>query len=67
MSARQLEAYYTTRELADMLHVHPETIRRAARRGDLRSVRFGHDRRYSESAVKEWLAHLNGDTTGRAA
>ena len=67
MSGRQLERYYTTRELAGMLHVHPETIRRAARRGELRSVRFGHERRYSESAVQEWLVRLSDDENGQAA
>ena len=67
MSTRQLEPYYTTRELAEMLHVHPETIRRAARRGPLRSLRFGHDRRYPESAVREWLATLAVGGDGRTA
>jgi excisionase family DNA binding protein len=51
-----IERHYTTRELAELLHVHPETIRRAAARGDLRSVRVGSERRYPESAVKEWLS-----------
>jgi len=53
-----VERYYTTSELAALLAVHPETIRRAAARGDLRSVRVGRDRRYSESAVQEWLRAL---------
>jgi excisionase family DNA binding protein len=55
---RLLERYYTTRELAELLRVHPETIRRAARRGELRSVRIGLERRYPESAVIEWLELL---------
>jgi excisionase family DNA binding protein len=53
-----IERYYTTAELAERLAVHPETIRRAAARGELRSVRIGRDRRYSESAVAEWLQVL---------
>ena len=50
-----IERHYTTRELAELLSVHQETIRREAARGRLRSVRVGSDRRYSESAVRAWL------------
>lgn len=55
-----IERHYTTAELAELLAVHPETIRRAAASGRLRSVRVGRDRRYPESAVNEWLACLDG-------
>lgn len=50
-----VERHYTTRELAELLSVHQETIRREAGRGRLRSVRVGSDRRYPESAVRSWL------------
>jgi excisionase family DNA binding protein len=50
-----VERYYTTAQLAELLCVHPETIRRAAGRGELRFVRVGRDYRFSESAVHEWL------------
>ena len=60
-----IERHYTTAELAELLNVHPETVRRAAARGDLRSIRVGRDRRYSESAVREWLASLE-DQAGAA-
>ena len=53
-----IERHYTTAELAERLAVHPETIRRAAARGELRSVRIGRDRRYPESGVVEWLQLL---------
>lgn len=56
--ARVIERHYTTAELAERLAVHPETIRRAAVRGELRSVRVGRDRRYPESAVLKWLQAL---------
>ena len=45
-----------TRELAERPGVHPETIRRAAQRGELESIRIGLDRIYAESAVNRWLA-----------
>ncbi len=50
-----IEKHYTGREVADLLAAHPETIRRAAKRGELRSVRVGSERRYPESAIKEYL------------
>jgi excisionase family DNA binding protein len=53
-----IERHYTTAELASLLAVHPETIRRAAASGALRSIRVGRDRRYPESAVVDWLASL---------
>ena len=58
MTGIGVERHYTTAELAELLAVHPETIRRAAARGELRSVRIGRDRRYPESAVLEWLQLL---------
>jgi excisionase family DNA binding protein len=58
VTAIGIERHYTTAELAALLSVHPETIRRAAARGELRSVRIGRDRRYPESAVLEWLQLL---------
>lgn len=59
-----IELHYSTQELAQRLSVNPETIRRAAASGALRSVRVGRVRRYSESAVAEWLAAAS---QGRAA
>jgi len=51
-----IERHYKTRELAERLGVHPETIRRAAQRGELESIRIGLDRIYSESAIERFLA-----------
>jgi excisionase family DNA binding protein len=56
-----IEAHYTTQELAELLAVNPETVRRAAASGELRSVRVGRVRRYALSAVEAWLSsHANG-------
>jgi excisionase family DNA binding protein len=65
MTALLIERYYTTAELAQLMAVHPETIRRAAARGCLRSLRIGRDRRYGESAVKEWLESLSATRNPR--
>lgn len=51
-----IERHYKTRELAKLLGVHPDTIRRAAQRGDLESIRIGLDRIYAESAIERFLA-----------
>jgi excisionase family DNA binding protein len=48
--------YYTVQELAELLGVHPETIRREAARKHLRPIRIGPHLRFAESAVLEWLA-----------
>jgi excisionase family DNA binding protein len=57
-----IEPHYKGQQLAKLLNVNPETIRRAAASGALQSVRVGSERRYPESAVKLWLG-----TQGRAA
>ncbi len=50
-----IERHYKTREVAELLGLHPETIRRAAQRGQLSSIRIGLDRIYPESAIQRWL------------
>jgi excisionase family DNA binding protein len=56
LDASVIERHYKTREVAELLGVHPETIRRAAQRGELESIRIGLDRIYAESAVQRFLA-----------
>jgi excisionase family DNA binding protein len=50
-----VERMYTTRQVAEAWSVNPETVRRLAARGLLRSVRVGSERRYPESALREYL------------
>jgi excisionase family DNA binding protein len=50
-----IEKHYSTRELAELLAVNPETVRRAVRLGRLRYVRVGRDFRFAASWVEEWL------------
>lgn len=47
-----IDRHLTTAQLADLLAVHPETIRRTAASGALASVRVGRERRYSETASR---------------
>jgi excisionase family DNA binding protein len=59
--SQEIEWHYTTRDLAQRLSVHPETVRREAAKGRLRSVRVGSERRYPESAVREYLEGQHED------
>jgi len=44
-----------TTELAERLSIHPETLRRAAAKGELRPVRIGRDLIWPEEEVVRWL------------
>jgi excisionase family DNA binding protein len=61
-SRETLEKHYKTREVAELLSVHEETVLRLAQCGSLRSVRVGSERRYPESAIVEFL-ECNMDRT----
>lgn len=58
-----IEPHYTTAQVAGLLAVNPETVRRLAARSELRFVRIGSELRFPESAVQEYL----DKQTGRAA
>ena len=50
-----IERHYKGPELAGLLGIHPETLRRHAAAGEIETVRVGKDRLYPESAVQAWL------------
>ena len=50
-----IEPHYTVQQVADLVGIHPETVRREAARGLLRRIRIGRELRFAESAVQEWL------------
>ena len=58
-----IERHYKTGEVAKLLAVNPETVRRVAARGKLRFVRVEAELRFPESAIREYLDRQ----TGRAA
>lgn len=58
-----IEPHYTTAQVASLLAVNPETVRRLAARGVLRFVRVGAELRFSETAIRDYL----DGQTGRAA
>lgn len=55
-----IERHYTTTEVASLLAVNPETVRRLASRGLLRFVRVGAELRFAESAIREYLDRQAG-------
>jgi excisionase family DNA binding protein len=59
-----IEKHYKTSEVAELLAISTDTVLRYAQRGELRSVRIGNDRRYSESAIREMLER-RADSPGR--
>jgi excisionase family DNA binding protein len=55
-----IEPHYTTAQVAKLLAVNPETVRRLAARGDVRFVRVGAELRFPESAIREYLDRQTG-------
>lgn len=45
---------YTIKELSDRLRVHPTTIYRLLRRGQLPAFRVGSNWRFSRAALEQW-------------
>ena len=58
-----VEPHYRTAQVAALLAVNPETVRRLAARRKLRFVRVGAELRFPESGIREYL----DKQTGRAA
>jgi excisionase family DNA binding protein len=54
----------TVREVAELLHVHPNTLRRWSNNGMLMTYRINSrgDRRYKREEIVRFLAELNGQT-----
>jgi excisionase family DNA binding protein len=50
-----IEQHYTGKQVAALLAVCPETVRRLAAKGELPSVRVGSDRRYPRSGLLDYL------------
>lgn len=51
--------FYTVKEVAEMLSVHPETIRRHLLSGKLKGYKVGKDWRVEETAIREFLTGGN--------
>ena len=60
--------FYSVRQVADQLAVHPETVRRLIHGGDLDAVRVGRLLRVASESVDAFLAgrHVQANNRGRA-
>lgn len=47
--------FYTVKELANYLKVHPRTILNHIRSGDIRAFKIGKDWRVPKESLQEWL------------
>ena len=56
----------TIREVARLLHVHPNTLRRWSNKGIIRAYRITErgDRRYKREEIARFLDELNGQGNG---
>ena len=54
----------TVSEVADLLHVHPNTLRRWSNKGIIRTYRINRrgDRRFKREEIARFLAELNDQT-----
>jgi excisionase family DNA binding protein len=53
---------YTIKELSDRLRVHPTTIYRLLRRGELPAFRVGSNWRFSRAALEQWENGRSSDS-----
>ena len=65
-SAQQISDMLTIREVARLLHVHPNTLRRWSNDGRIRAYRITErgDRRYKREEIVRFLDELNGHGNG---
>jgi len=65
-SAQEISDMLTIREVAKLLHVHPNTLRRWSNDGRIRAYRITSrgDRRYKREEIVRFLDELNGHGNG---
>lgn len=50
-----VDPWLTTEEAAELVHNHPETIRQACRRGELKAAKRGRNWRIRRSSIETWV------------
>ena len=51
---------FSLKEVADILGVHPETIRRAVKAGKLKAAKIGKDYRIAKSELERYFQAMGG-------
>jgi excisionase family DNA binding protein len=56
----RFEPLLDSEEAADLLKIHPKTLQRMARRGEVFGIRIGKLWRFRASELNEWLQRIAG-------
>jgi excisionase family DNA binding protein len=56
--SRGFEPLLDSQQAADLMHIHPETLKRRARRGDIPGIRFGKVWRFRASVLDAYVRNL---------
>jgi len=54
------EALLDSTEAAELLKIHPKTLQKMARKGEIAAVQIGKLWRFRASALNEWLEKITG-------
>jgi excisionase family DNA binding protein len=56
----RFEPLLNSNEAADLLGIHPKTLQRMARQGEVVGIRIGRLWRFRASELNEWLQRISG-------
>ena len=56
--AEIFEPLLDSQEAAELMHVHPETVKRRARRGEIPGLKFGKVWRFRASSLEAYIRNL---------
>jgi len=48
---------YTVQQLAEYLHMHPKTLQRKARNGEIPAIKLDRQYRFDKEQIDRWLSH----------
>jgi len=58
-----MKTVLTLREVASYLNVHPDTIRRHVKRGEIPAFKIGNTWRFNKESIDEWRKEKEGRFT----
>ena len=56
--SQEFEPLLDSQQAADLMHVHPETVKRRARRGEIPGMKFGKVWRFRASGLEAYIRNL---------